>query len=1822
TAPGGGALVLMGKVRDVEEVEGWIHELDATATTGEKTVKIFDLGDADVEQVADTLMAVLDSGAVKGPRAPAKPKDDALDFGFFESTITRQGKDLYISADKFAGTMLIAALPAKMREVDELVERITGDPEIVTAMGGGDGEKPFRTYELQYADAFDAVYTLEQIIDAVWAFEDKPSIDYIPFTNILVIKGNPERFGDVEDLIIKYVDKGTARPPVSRAIDSTFGSGMTASNLALLLKARLEATGLNVDVNQINPEEPSSKLEQVHPCLLPPALFGDLGAIAVGQTAPDEPAAEVNEDVDNEQAAIEALLGQALADDPGSGSADSDASSDAPEEEPPPSLTIRVDDKTGTIYLEGSSTAIDDATELIKTIKEDAKDLPAPPDIRIFRLKYVDVNQAAEVLETMFNDRQLRAQQQQMQRAMQQAQRQRQRQQQQEQQKGQDGRRGQQPGQQPGQQQPQAQQQMPQLTVRVYPNPRARTIIIRAATEVFPSIEDLLATIDKKATEPLDYKLFPLEHRVAAEVEEQIKAMFGLGQSRGGARRPQRGGQQRSAQGGGQGIIQMEVPGGGSGALSTQDMSVTSNASTNTVMVMAPAEAMEQVERFINDLEAQDAPEFVTETYKLKHADAAEVLPQLEKMFKRAGGRGGAGSKGGIDPGDVNAPVFMADGRSNAIIVRALEIDLPKIAPLIEQLDVETPIDTVTDYVLVNADATQVAKTLTQLFGKTGGGRRAAAGGSAKAVTIVADAESNVIFATAPPEIQEQIAQRIATIEEEAGEKTKPRVIKVTMGTPSDIAKKIEEALGAKGKRGKPRFQIVGDDVGKQLIVRAPDEVVGDIESLVQILDKPPTGVDIKIYPLEHARAKETLQGLNQMVNQAKGQLARSNVHMDLFSATADERSNALVVMGGPMTFMLIEKILKDLDVPPRDPTQVVTKMYQLVNAKAADLARNINNIYRGRKEKGVEPPKAEANASSNTLLVRGTKAQIEEIDRDIIGPAEEAVVTATDELRDERIPLTYAKADEVAQVLTQRFNDKFRAIKLAGIKNIKPAELTVSITPEVNSNALLVTASEANLAYITAILPSIDLEDIGTKTATTTKIYPLTYADPNNVANVINSAYRKQGKVAQKDRVQAVVEWGTQSVVVIASAENQEKITELVGELDVDTGSGQVRQVYKLKEARASDVAAIIDRTLRGSRRTNRRGQLPVSVVANDALNSLVISGTQKDYDAILPLIEELDRKPEEMTGLVVRVYQLKYADPGSTMGTINSAFPRLRGQTPEDTVRAAYAHGTAALVVSASVENQEKVEDLLAQIDIESTSERSVHLVALEHANADDLARNLGQLFGRTKRRQRDEQPISFTSEPGSNTLMVYANELELEEILPLLKSLDVKPEFEKDRIFKSFKLTYAESWGVRRMIDDSFRLPGRNRNPRDIVTSMEDWGSNSIVVTASPEKMEQVEKLIAEVDRQGAGQRQVHVVTIEHADPEAVNQALGQIFVQGGRGRRGPTVSISNPRGSDTLLIKANETEFAEIQQVIVDLDKSEAEIGGEIEVIQLKHTNAGETLEILQEYLRKPGGRGGRGGRGGELVGDIRLSAAESINAIVVSGDRDEIDHLVEIVATIDVEMEDDQAAPKIIRLQHAQASELEQSLTTVFAEQRGGRRGGRRGGAATMVPIIVGNDATNTLIVRASAVDYRRIEELVAEMDTEEAGAGADMKILTLQPGVNATEMAELIDGLLEEQAQNQRSSGGRRRSSPVQRVFVRADVRTNSLILSGPQSKFDEVEALVEELANIGPRGGTVSMVIPIKNADPAEIKQLIDQVVSESQSGGSSSRRGGRRRR
>jgi len=607
------------------------------------------------------------------------------------------------------------------------------------------------------------------------------------------------------------------------------------------------------------------------------------------------------------------------------------------------------------------------------------------------------------------------------------------------------------------------------------------------------------------------------------------------------------------------------------------------------------------------------------------------------------------------------------------------------------------------------------------------------------------------------------------------------------------------------------------------------------------------------------------------------------------------------------------------------------------------------------------------------------------------------------------------------------------------------------------------------------------------------------------------------------------------------------------------------------------------------------------MSISSDPGTNSLIVFANDKELAEIQTLLEKIDVPQDAATGLIVEVYRVRYADPGSLINTINTTFRTTRRAGPLDEVRASYDWGTSTLVISASKENHARIADLVGDVDIEGIHQRRTHIIKLAEANAEEIARGFQQFLRATQRNVRGgETPMQVYADPGTNALVVYATDEELAEIQTLLLVVDVKPDWLEERQIKSYKLTYAESWGVKGMIDEMFRSASRNASPADQVTSMADWGSNALVVSASRDNMEQVDKLIAEVDQQDASQRQVHVVNVDQA--ESVARALNDAF--GARSRRGQeTITVTNPPGTDSLLIRANDSEFEEIKVVLNDLASAGQQVGADVRVIRLERSRAEELQPVVQEILRQPGSHSGRGG---ELAGDVRVSAIPSANALIVSGQTEALDRIQPMIEELDVQTVGSEA--QIIRLAHVDPSRIEPILTRMYGDSRSGRsRGGNE-----QVPVIVADDASRTLLVYASPVDFNKIEDLVARLDTPDTRMQSAVKIIPVQSGINVADLAETLDRLLDESSRYEAEALG----TPRKQVAITADVRTNTIIAAGAPSRFAEVEQLVRTLESMGPAGGEKTIILKTSNISAEDLKRLIEQMSNESSSGSSRSRR------
>jgi type II secretory pathway component GspD/PulD (secretin) len=231
--------------------------------------------------------------------------------------------------------------------------------------------------------------------------------------------------------------------------------------------------------------------------------------------------------------------------------------------------------------------------------------------------------------------------------------------------------------------------------------------------------------------------------------------------------------------------------------------------------------------------------------------------------------------------------------------------------------------------------------------------------------------------------------------------------------------------------------------------------------------------------------------------------------------------------------------------------------------------------------------------------------------------------------------------------------------------------------------------------------------------------------------------------------------------------------------------------------------------------------------------------------------------------------------------------------------------------------------------------------------------------------------------------------------------------------------------------------------------------------------------------------------------------------------------------------------------------------------------------------------------------------------------MVSGAKEEVDRLESIIRGMDVAGERG-SVPKIIPLKYANVGMILHTLQEIFTDTRalgmGTATGVRRTGPP---PVITADESGNALIVRGTPTDISAIQKLVDELDTEDKRDRSPFRIIPVKLGMNVVELADQIETTLNESSQAH--TGGGTRSVRTPSISVTPNVRTNSLVLAGYAPMFDQAEALVRKLEELGPPGGRVTAIVPMRRTKVEDIQRLIDQLT---QQGGDQGQRGGGRPR
>jgi len=239
-------------------------------------------------------------------------------------------------------------------------------------------------------------------------------------------------------------------------------------------------------------------------------------------------------------------------------------------------------------------------------------------------------------------------------------------------------------------------------------------------------------------------------------------------------------------------------------------------------------------------------------------------------------------------------------------------------------------------------------------------------------------------------------------------------------------------------------------------------------------------------------------------------------------------------------------------------------------------------------------------------------------------------------------VPLKYADASDMRSLLSPLMS-KRNSLLLA--------------YPQ--SNILIITDTLSNIKRLTEILKVIDIpgstEDI--------QIIPLTYASAAKLGDKLTQILAEQtkrvirrrvitpGTLNSKAQIKVIPDERTNSIIVVAPAQEMKRILALVHKLDIPTPSGKEDiHVYYLQYANAEDLAKVLTEvptpgttksagSTAGARGSTASSEVKIS--ADKDTNSLIIYAESQAYTKIVDTIKHLDipRKQVYVKGLIMEV-------------------------------------------------------------------------------------------------------------------------------------------------------------------------------------------------------------------------------------------------------------------------------------------------------------------------------------------------------------------------------------------------------------------------------------------------------------------------------------------------------------------------------------------------------------------------------------------------------
>jgi type II secretion system protein D len=1329
-------------------------------------------------------------------------------------------------------------------------------------------------------------------------------------------------------------------------------------------------------------------------------------------------------------------------------------------------------------------------------------------------------------------------------------------------------------------------------------------LLVRASAETNAEIDQVLAEIDRDGAREFEVRTITLSRANAGAVAETIQNLY----------------DQRA-----------QIAGEGRNRRTQRRVAIVGDENSNTLVVSAADDEFDRIAELVKQFDSMEAfPSLELKVYQLKHAKAREIEQTVQDLvnelmysqgpmfwdpwgFSFMGGRNRAGQRNETQ----GRLAVRANERLNALIATGQGDKFAMVDRIIETLDApvsegaarvvrvyrlkHAPLDVAMD--MIEEALAQGSDTRSQRWWEPTT--------SDLVIREIESAKSLVISAT--PAEHESIAPLVAMLDETATtEAQTATVLPVQFARATEVAQTLTQFLrqrAAAENRPRPTAVILGSDASNNLIVSANAVDLALVRDLLSRVDQPNSEDRVvRIIALKKGDAEDVARIISEVFGGRGGRGVE---------ATADVRTNSLIVNAPNDLFPVAEQMISTLDSPPPADDMVI-RTYALGGASANEVVRLLTDaldldaegetsgVAVTLDELGGEPvnvqAKIVADRRSNNVIVRATpesfgviETLIERIDTvEVKSPVEWRI-----------IPLKHALVYDVSFTLRQ-FLRQFAA-------GDQPEPKIDYNEPE---NQLFISATADQFKQIDALLAEIDLP----KERPLVRFVNLQFADAVAVRDALSSFYgpiAPYARTPEQVNTRVVANPPTNSLLVSTSESEWEHIQKYIEQFDNEMYDPRLQlKVIPLRYADASSVAQAINDAFAGQVQQGgeARNQQP--------------NRPSTDGDG------ERREQPAQPTVLV----------------------------EAEDWVRAGAEPQTNTVIVSASRQNLGRIETIIQELDVaEFARGPAPRLIPVRTGNAAQFAQSLNAVYaqGGGGRQPRGVRGVSIVGNEASGMLIVRAEDEEFAQIQTLAEALQTSAA-EQGLSVHVLRLTDAPAARVEEAIREAFAAKAEQTSQPFSIKS--DVSANSLIIASTATLFAEIEQTVQQLDElQPAAGQGIFIIELENVDPDTAASIVETIGLNQRQDPDSTSRLVTEPikvaamPGRNAVIVVANPVDRETIIGIFKAIDAEGEFADTEVRIVHLRNAQAAAVAGIIEQMLSagdqqssNPIARAVQEqvrrlsvrreavdglGLSLDLAKPIRVIVNESSNSIIIGSTSENLDALGEVIGTLDQLPISSAVMVQIFPLEFIRAGDFQRLVMDLFEQGRDlgttpltdvqGVPDSEVGRALIGEIAMTVDERTNTVVVAGPEESVAFVEVMRQRLDSESIIGWVEPRVIALKHA-DAADLAELIQMILVEGNEDLPQSApiqdqiGRIRVSqgqpgsdvfaPMSRLVVRPHERMNALIVVGTRSNLDAIEQLVGmfDIPEASPESSV--RVYPVKHASAgrlqATLERLFDQQV------------------